>query len=211
MAKFAKQTGALLVHFSTDYVFDGNTPEPLDEQSPTNPRSIYGLSKRAGECAIEITNPFYLIFRLSSLYGSDSQGTLGVLKQLKEGKGTPDAPINVLDQFTAPTSVDTVARIVSKLLGDATDPARVHVGNWREVSGIYHLVDHAPCWKVDLAQKTIFLATGKSAVVTEGKLTIPRPRYLNLSTLKFRTTFPGIGATIPTVEDDMRSFIRTRL
>lgn len=128
LAEEAAKLNALLVHYSTDYVFDGHKSSPYLETDITNPLGVYGASKLAGENAIQQINGQHLIFRTSWVYGSYGKNFLRTILRLANEQ---DKISIVADQFGAPTSSDTIA--------DATIAA---LENWDgSQSGIYHLVN----------------------------------------------------------------------
>jgi dTDP-4-dehydrorhamnose reductase len=101
LAEEAKKLGALLVHFSTDYVFDGEKPSPYVESDAPNPLNAYGRGKLAGERAIQSSGCRHLIFRTSWVYAASGKNfMLTMLRLAREGK-----PLRVVnDQHGAPTS-----------------------------------------------------------------------------------------------------------
>ncbi len=138
LAHEAKRAGALLVHFSTDYVFDGTKATPYVETDPPNPLSAYGRTKLEGEEAIARSGCDHLVLRTSWVYGPRGQNF--VLTMLRLAATRPELRI-VDDQHGAPTSSRRLARaLVELLLGD--DPEREvnarDLGRLREASGVYH-------------------------------------------------------------------------
>ena len=125
MAEEAKRTGALLVHFSTDYVFDGEKASPYLETDRPSPLNAYGRSKLAGERAIRASGCRYLIFRTSWVYAATGHNfLLTMLRLAREGK-----PLRVVDdQHGAPTS--------SRMIAVATAQAMRSLG---KQDGIYHM------------------------------------------------------------------------
>jgi dTDP-4-dehydrorhamnose reductase len=129
----ALRAGALLVHYSTDYVFDGSKASPWVETDKPNPLNVYGASKLAGEEAIQQVGGKYLIFRTSWVYGPHGQNFL--LTMLRLGRERESLQI-VDDQFGAPTSsielADATRAIVSGVLaGQFGAPS-----SW---VGLYHM------------------------------------------------------------------------
>jgi dTDP-4-dehydrorhamnose reductase len=110
LAEEAKRAGALLVHFSTDYVFDGEKSTPYVEEDAPNPLNVYGRTKLAGEEAIRASGCRHLILRTSWVYAPTGRNFLkAILSQTK--------PLRVVnDQFGAPTSNLMLARAVSRLV-----------------------------------------------------------------------------------------------
>lgn len=128
LAQEARARGALLVHFSTDYVFDGTGVKPWAEVDKPNPINIYGVSKYAGELAIRELCPNHLIFRTSWLYGGEGPHfARTILERAREGKY-----LRVVDdQWGAPTLVHWLANMVLIALGQAVQyPGK---------RGLYHL------------------------------------------------------------------------
>lgn len=129
LAEAAAELDVPLIHYSTDYVFDGNQAEPYCESASTNPLSVYGRSKLAGEQAIQAVGGKHLILRTSwvySLYGSNFLLTMQRLLQER-------ATLNVVaDQIGAPTWAGTIAQTTSQM-----------IEQWRsgqpDAWGLYHL------------------------------------------------------------------------
>jgi dTDP-4-dehydrorhamnose reductase len=138
LSREAKRLGALLVHYSTDYVFDGAKPGAYVEDDATNPLNVYGVSKLAGEQAIAASGCAHLIFRTSWIYGARGKNFLQTMLAL----GTERDQLSVVnDQMGAPTWSRTVANetanVLSQLLlGSRSNSQR---DDWLSNSGIYHL------------------------------------------------------------------------
>jgi len=113
LAEEAKRSGALLVHYSTDYVFDGAKPAPYVEEDEPNPVNVYGASKLAGERAIVGSGCRYLILRTSWVYGA--RGANFYLTMLRLARERPELRV-VDDQEGAPTSSLAIARATAQLL-----------------------------------------------------------------------------------------------
>ena len=129
LAEEAKALGIPLIHYSTDYVFDGSKPAPYTENDTPNPLGVYGQSKLAGEQAIAAVGGKYLILRTSWVYSSHGKNFLLTMQRLLQEK--PQMRI-VADQIGAPTWAGTIADSTRALIerwqaGDA--------GEW----GVYHL------------------------------------------------------------------------
>ncbi len=135
LAEEAKKLGAALIHYSTDYVFDGEKDEPYVEDDPTNPQNAYGRSKLAGEQAIADTGVDHLIFRTSWVYGARGKNFL--LTMLRLGAERSELKI-VADQFGAPTWSNTIATLTAHVVAGAL--AAVDAAEWWHArSGTYHL------------------------------------------------------------------------
>lgn len=131
LASEANKYNAWLVHFSTDYVFDGKKSSPYDEEDKSIPLSIYGKSKLGGEKLIQKNHTKYLIFRTSWVYGAHGHNFAKTI--LKLAKEKEELKI-INDQFGAPTSAELIADITALALfkiGQTT--------NFEDYRGIYHL------------------------------------------------------------------------
>lgn len=113
LATACARNGVLLVHMSTDYVFDGRSRDPIDEDTPPAPLSVYGRSKLAGEREVQIRSPNHCIVRTSGLYGRNGPNfVLAVLQRAAAGE-LLDV---VADQSTSPTWTRDLARAVLRLI-----------------------------------------------------------------------------------------------
>jgi dTDP-4-dehydrorhamnose reductase len=133
LAEEALRTGALLVHYSTDYVFDGAKTSPWVESDKPNPLNVYGSSKLAGEEAIQQVGGRYLIFRTSWVYGP--YGNNFLLTMLRMAKERDRLSI-VDDQFGAPTSSIALADATRAVVAGVLDGRFGSNDNW---SGLYHM------------------------------------------------------------------------
>jgi dTDP-4-dehydrorhamnose reductase len=127
LAEEAKRTGALLIHYSTDYVFDGTKAAPYVETDATNPLGTYGRTKLEGERAIAASGCDHLILRTSWVYGPHGRNFL--ITMLRLGAQREELRI-VDDQRGAPTSSAQLGRLTRALL--EREPAL------REKGGVYH-------------------------------------------------------------------------
>ncbi|MBM6929298.1 dTDP-4-dehydrorhamnose reductase [Parasutterella secunda] len=112
IAQACQQIGAILVHYSTDYVFDGSGNSPRDEKAPTKPLNVYGQSKLAGEDEILRYCPQSFIFRASWVYGVHGKNFIKTILRLAQTKETLKV---VSDQIGAPTSAEFIADISAEL------------------------------------------------------------------------------------------------
>jgi len=133
MAEEAKQLGAALVHYSTDYVFPGTEPGARKETDATGPANVYGASKLAGEQAITASGVPHLIFRTSWVYGMRGKNFL--LTMLRLAKERDELRI-VNDQHGAPTWSRTIADSTALVLAQAGQGGAAW---WAAHSGVYHL------------------------------------------------------------------------
>jgi dTDP-4-dehydrorhamnose reductase len=132
MAEEAKKTGALLIHYSTDYVFDGAKTQPYKETDITCPVNVYGASKLAGEQAIQDSGCDYLIFRTSWVYASRGNNFLKTIMRLAADR--EELKI-VADQIGAPTWARLIAEVTAHAVHQV--PGERRQDNFS--SNIYHL------------------------------------------------------------------------
>src|SRR5450830_2022630 len=133
MADEAARLGAALIHYSTDYVFDGTATTPYVETAATNPLNIYGKSKLAGEQAIAASGVAHLILRTSWVYGARGKNFLLTMMRLAAERGELRI---VADQHGAPTWCRTIADTTASILAQASASAD-RDGWWREQGGLY--------------------------------------------------------------------------
>lgn len=187
IAKEAEKLGAWLVHYSTDYVFDGSGEQPWVESDKTAPLSVYGETKLAGEHAAALCSR-HLIFRTSWVYAA--RGANFAKTMLRFGKERSEMSV-INDQFGAPTGAE--------LLADCTAHAiRTALIN-PKVAGLYHLIASGTTTWFDYAQLVFAKAreagvelavTQVNAVPTSAFPTpAKRPRNSRLDTSKFQSTF----------------------
>jgi dTDP-4-dehydrorhamnose reductase len=126
LAHEAARLDALLIHFSTDYVFNGEKPEAYHETDPISPVSVYGASKAAGEAAIAQAGARYLVLRTSWVYAAHGKNFLRTMLRL--GAERPELRV-VDDQVGSPTSAAAIAAATVRLVEQFTTPP----------TGIYHM------------------------------------------------------------------------
>jgi dTDP-4-dehydrorhamnose reductase len=173
IALACKETGSLLYHLSTDFVFDGIKREGYGETDTTNPRSVYGRSKLEGERIIQQLLTRYVIIRTSWLFGSGGPDFVSTMKRLAGEK----AEISIVnDQTGIPTYTADLARALKALM---KTPAQ----------GIYHVCNSGACTWFDYAEKIFeFLGTGTRVVpITSQQLDRPaqRPEFSVLDCSRF--------------------------
>ena len=177
LAEEAKRNGALLVHYSTDYVFDGTKPSPYVEQDAPNPINVYGESKLEGERAIAASGCRYLILRTSWVYGP--RGSNFMLTMLRLAKERPELRV-VDDQVGAPTSSLEIARATAQLLRPGAH-------------GLYHLAAAGQtswCGFARAILERAGIATPVIAIRTEDYPTAARrPRNSRLDCSRLRADF----------------------
>lgn len=139
LGEAAQEIGAVVVHFSTDYVFEGEGTQPFVETDATGPQGVYGASKLAGEQALAASGAAHLIFRTSWVYGATGKNFLRTILKLARQK---ESLRIVADQYGAPTWARDLARmtvaIVKQLEAKAAEEAISISEAARAVTGIYH-------------------------------------------------------------------------
>ena len=133
IAEEVKRLGSILVHYSTDYVFDGTKHGPYVESDATNPLNVYGRSKLAGDEAIAAVGGDYLILRTSWVYGA--RGNNFLLTMLRLAKEKTELRI-VDDQIGSPTTSECIAQATADILAQLLAPSG---GRMQGRSGIYNL------------------------------------------------------------------------
>jgi dTDP-4-dehydrorhamnose reductase len=137
LAEEAKRLGAAMVHYSTDYVFEGGKEGAYLEDDAVNPQSMYGRSKLAGEQAIAASGCTHMIFRTSWVYGTHGKNFL--LTMLRLGAEREELSV-VADQYGAPTWAATIAALSANVLSQACASTQGDGREWwQQYSGIYHL------------------------------------------------------------------------
>jgi dTDP-4-dehydrorhamnose reductase len=133
LAEEAKRMGSLLVHYSTDYVFDGTKREPWIEIDPPHPLGVYGKTKLAGEEAIQNVGGDYLIFRTSWVYGPHGSNFLGTMLRLAQQR----TELKVVDdQVGAPTTSVELANATRSIVDGVIEGRFGEHQNW---AGLYHM------------------------------------------------------------------------
>lgn len=137
IAQISNTIKAKLIHFSTDYVFDGNSNKPYKESDIHSPLSVYGKSKLEGEKLLQISTKQFFIFRISWLYGIYGNNFVKTMLRLFKEKNE----INVInDQIGSPTYADGLAKNIVRL-----------IKNNSEKYGIYHYSDEGEISWFDFA------------------------------------------------------------
>jgi len=132
LAEEAKKLNALLLHYSTDYVFDGTKKTPYIEEDETNPLNVYGQSKLSGEKLIQQAELGYIIFRTSWVFATRGSNFAKTMLRLASER---DELKVVADQFGAPTSAELIADITALVIQQFIINPQL-IG---EKSGVYHL------------------------------------------------------------------------
>ncbi len=176
-----RETGAKLMHISTDYVFAGDASTPYTEFDKPDPQGMYGKTKLAGERFVEQFAENYFIVRTAWLYG-DGKNFVRTMLRLSE---TRDEVGVVKDQFGSPTSAAELARILDALI-------------WTENYGLFHGTCEGICSWADFAEE-IFMLAGKNTRVkriTTEEFNAPakRPAYSVLDNYMLKLTCGYVAA-----------------
>jgi dTDP-4-dehydrorhamnose reductase len=181
-AEEAKRTGAVLIHYSTDYVFDGAARVPYDEDAPTRPLSAYGRSKLAGERAIGASGAKALVFRTSWVYGRRGKNFLTTMQRLARER--PQIRV-VDDQVGVPNWARELASATARLVGQGVP--------WlAERNGVYHLSARGSTTWYGFARAILAGVPGVEVLpITTAEYPTParRPSYGVLGTGRFEQTF----------------------
>ena len=200
IASACNEIGAVLIHFSTDYVFDGDAKLPYREDAPTNPLGTYGQSKLAGEIAVSKASERYIIIRTAWLYSLNGQNFLKTMLRLARS----DEEVRVVsDQIGSPTFASDLAYVTWSIIDSLLHK---QIGNF----GLYHVANYgAISWHRFASE--IFEIIGlndiavKSILTTEYPTPAPRPRFTALSCDLVNDIF---GITMPDWRDAVSRCLR---
>lgn len=195
LAEEAKRLGATVVHYSTDYVFDGDKRTSYTEDDVPNPLSVYGRSKLAGEQAIQAVDTPHLIFRTSGVYGARRKNFLRTILRLAREK----EELRVVDdQIGAPTWCRAIAEATAEILAQLGQTESVG-----ERGGTYHLTAAGQTswhgFADEIVKSTIELSSGEQPTIfatrlrpiktAEFPLPAKRPAYSVLSNSRTKKEF----------------------
>lgn len=204
LAEEAKKLDALLIHYSTDYVFNGSKTSPYVETDTPDPQSVYGKTKLAGEQAIQAVGGKHLILRTSWVYGVHGGNFVKTILRLAKERGELRI---VADQYGAPTWARLLAESTAQIIGKYSE----------EKSGVYHLTPGGRTNWHQFAEEIVRLARQYDDALKDKPLTIhpiatheyplpaKRPANSSLSTEKIRKTF---GLELPQWDADLAKCVR---
>lgn len=178
LAEIAAKEGCLLIHISSDYVFDGTASEPYTEKSPVNPQNVYGRTKLAGEKEIRRSGCLAVIVRTAWLYsGFGNNFVKTILRQAEEKRELTV----VADQLGTPTYAADLATAVIHMVTDE---------NIADKTGIYHYSNEGICSWYDFAREIIaqagLQATVKPLTTAQYPTKARRPAYSVLDKTKIK-------------------------
>ena len=192
LGRIARQAGARVIHFSTDYVFDGTSAEPYTEESQPNPINVYGASKLAGETALRASGAHYLIVRTQWLFGARGRSFPRTMWE----RATARSPSRVIsDQVGRPTYSVDLARAVWRL-------------GARELTGVIHVANAGVATWYDVAQR-VYAGCGADQLVqpcstAQFPLPAKRPARAVLNTARSEQ---ALGGPLPRWQDALDRFI----
>ena len=196
LARAAAQHDAPLVHYSTDFVFDGSATKPYTEEDAPNPRSVYAMSKLLGEWfALDVPRGYVL--RVESLFGEAPNGPSpkGSVAAIVRGLRAGSSPKVFKDRTISPTYVLDAARATRELLERAAPP------------GLYHCVNSGSCTWLELGQEVArqlgVEPTLTPMTLTDATMAAQRPQFCALSNEKLQS----VGIPMPTWQDALRRYL----
>jgi dTDP-4-dehydrorhamnose reductase len=204
-AEEAAKIGALLVHYSTDYVFDGTKGGWYSETDTPNPQSVYGKTKLAGELAIAAANPRHLIFRTSWVFGAHGGNFLKTILRLA---GEREELKIIADQHGAPTAASLLADVTAHAVRQVLHIESANDSQVSDLYGTYHLVAAGSTTWHGYAESVVERAKAADVPVKATQilpiptsaypLPAPRPANSQLSTEKLQAAF---GLCLPDWQD----------
>jgi dTDP-4-dehydrorhamnose reductase len=209
IAEEARGLGSVLVHYSTDYVFDGTKQTPYVETDAPNPMNVYGKTKLAGDEAIQSVGGDYLILRTSWVYGA--RGSNFLLTMLRLAQERTELRI-VDDQIGAPTSSECIAQATANILAQVLAPSG---GGIDGRSGIYNLTCTGEASWFGFARALLTKTAGTYGFTVPNLVPIKtsefprpaqRPANSRLSCQRLEQTF---GVTLPAWEDALALVLET--
>jgi dTDP-4-dehydrorhamnose reductase len=204
LAEEARKLNAFLIHYSTDYVFDGKKGTPYIESDQINPLSVYGASKLKGEQVVRQVDGDYLIFRTSWVYSLRQES--GFVKKALQWSRQQDVLRVVDDQVSNPTWARKLAEVT-------TDVLRQGQAYVRARSGLYHLAGKGFTSRYDWVKQILALDPNRNeqkikeilrAKSADFPVTAERPIFSALNCDLFEEVF---GITLSNWEDDLKSAI----
>jgi len=193
LAYACDEAGAVLIHYSTDYVFDGTASMPYTETAAVAPTGVYGQSKLAGEIAVASATQRYVILRTAWLYSAVGHNFVKTMLKLANS----GQPVRVVaDQIGSPTYAQDLARVTRSII-EVLNSSR------EDCFGLYHVTNTGTTSWHGLAQEIFRLAAHQDVVVQpisteEYPTPAPRPAYTALDCSKLERVF---GLTLPSWRD----------
>ncbi|MBU6482895.1 MAG: dTDP-4-dehydrorhamnose reductase [Nitrospirae bacterium] len=208
LAEEANRLNAWLVHYSTDYVFDGEKPTPYDEGDAANPLSVYGRTKLEGEERLRARHAKHMIFRTSWVYAARGKNFAKTMLRLAKEREKLSV---IADQHGAPTSAELIADVTALALHRA-----LQNGSHKDLAGTYHLVARGETSWHGYAQYVVTVARERGIILKTTReeiypiqteaypLPAKRPRNSRLNVSKLTNTF---GVHLPDWRNHVRRLI----
>ena len=195
LARVAKETGAVLIHISTDYVFNGRSSVPYREDDPKEPQGVYGATKLKGEMAVEQSGCRYMIFRTAWLYSPYGKNFVKTIRRITSEN--PSIKV-VSDQVGTPTYARDLASLIVRIIDEGM----------YDRQGIYHFSNEGAISWYDFAKSICSLSGSACDIVPCHTEEFPskavRPHYSVLDKTLVKETF---GITIPYWADSLKDCI----
>ena len=198
LAVAAKENNALLIHISTDYVFDGTKNIPLTENDLTNPIGVYGVTKLQGEEAVINSGCEYIIIRTSWLYSQFGHNFVKTMLRLTSEK--PQLKV-VFDQVGSPTNANDLAVAIADIIENE---------KYNDNNGIYHYSNEGVCSWFDFTKVIAKIAGNTGCDIqpchsSDFPSKVTRPNYSVMDKSKFKAKF---NTTIPYWTDSLENCIK---
>lgn len=192
IAQAANRIGAFVVHYGTDYVFDGEKGSPYNEDDTPNPLNKYGESKRQGEILLEKMTDKFLLLRVSWVYGKGKQNFIYKLSQWAESQ---DRLKIADDEISVPTSTKTIAEFTLRALQ-------------KDLRGLFHLTNSGYASRYEWAEEILNNLGIDKEIVPVSKdifnLPAPRPGFSAMNNGKIQTV---LNVPVPAWQDALKEFM----
>jgi dTDP-4-dehydrorhamnose reductase len=208
LAEEAREMGAAFIHYSTDYVFDGNKGSPYIESDKPNPLGVYGATKLAGESAVEQVGGAYLILRTAWVYSL--RGNSFVTKVMRWSREQRTMRI-VSDQVSNPTWARSLAEATTRIISEGMNEIQAWIS---DRTGLYHLAGDGHASRFEWAEEILKMDPERSNQAVRQVLPIKtddfptpakRPHFSALDCRKFEERF---GFRLPSWIDDLLCALR---
>ncbi len=213
IARAARRVGAKMIHISTDYVFDGTSSIPYTEEDVKNPQSVYGLTKAAGEDAVQKEMTQYYILRTSWLYGFEGKNFVYTMTKLMNSKDTISV---VNDQKGSPTCAVDLATVIIKIIVTSQNAHSLFGKNSAIPYGLYQFTNEGETSWYNFAQKIKevgkkFKRINQNCTVNpcsteEYPTPAKRPAYSTMSKEKIKK---ALKIKIPSWESSLENFMKS--
>ena len=203
IAEACSECGAAMVHYSTDYVFDGSASQPYDELDEPNPQSIYGKTKLEGERAVAGSLDRHILLRTAWVYSPHGKNFVNTMLRLAEDR----QELNVVeDQYGSPTLAEDLAGVTLNIVD------QINAGQVEAPWGVYHATGQGVTNWSGFAKSILALAGKKDVRVrpipaSDYPTPAPRPAYSVLSNKRLEQVF---GLSLPHWEDALARCLSDR-